>query len=212
MSPPLACASIHRISRRLFAHQEGCVANNEEGTMTTKSAKDHGHSTAHSDSGVVAHSDAAPHPPTPAEFTEVLKYPVHTFEETRHYRTAPQGFDEVARATLKSWNEIAGDLKLPGVSAAALQHALDTRATLLPLEQKLEPYFRRAYDNRREADSDGMGVLYKLARAVNASGDAALKTRFARLIGWISEHHTHSHASTDAGGAATGAAAPSASK
>ena len=44
------------------------------------------------------------------------------------------------------------------MTADTLETALATRATLLPIEEALEPYYRRAYDNRREADSDGMGV------------------------------------------------------
>ena len=167
----------------------------------TKTARDHGHTAQsdvtggaiHSESAVVVRSDAAPNPPTAGELATLLGYPVHSSEETRHYRTAPEGFEQVARTTLANWAEIRADLKIPGVSPDALQHAVDTRAALLPIETKLAPYYQRAYDNRREADSDGVGVLYKLARAVKGSGDPALKTRFAPLLAWIASHHAGPH-------------------
>lgn len=179
--------------------------------MTTKTAKNQAHAAPgnattgaiHSESGVIVRSDAAPDPPSAADFAKLLTYGVHAPEETRHYRVAPEGFEEVARATLLSWAEISGELKLPGVSQETLQHAVDTHAALAPIEHKLEPYYRRAYDNRREADSDGMGVLYKLARAVNGTRDAALITRFARLNEWIAAHHAGPHGAKAAAGPAT---------
>jgi hypothetical protein len=133
--------------------------------------------------------DTAPAAPTPEELHALLAYPVHTTDETRHYRTAPEGFGDVADKTVAAWTEIASQLAMPGLSLQVLTDAIAAREELLPIEAKLEPYYRRAYDNRREADSDGVGMLLKLARTVKGAGDPALTSRFQFLIDWIAAHH-----------------------
>ena len=52
------------------------------------------------------------------------------------------------------------------IVARHLAQALATRAALSPIERTLEPYYQRAYYNRLKADSDAIGVLFALARAI----------------------------------------------
>jgi hypothetical protein len=128
--------------------------------------------------------------PTDAEMKELEGYPSMTTDQTLHFRHAPAGYAEVAQTTLTSLQGQSGNFKLPGVSADTLATALQQRATLLPIEDKLAPFYRRAYDNRRAADDAGMGVLLMLVRAVKSSGDPDLVAVFKTAIDWVAATHT----------------------
>ena len=116
-------------------------------------------------------------------------YPTYRSKKTVHFRNAPPGYLEVAQTTLTALQDQEGNFKLPGVSADALEQSLEERATLLPLEDKLEPFYRLAYDNRRAADDVGMGVILTLVRGVKSSGDPNLATVFKMAIDWVAGTH-----------------------
>jgi hypothetical protein len=135
-------------------------------------------------------TNVAPTPPTETELQSILAYGVFTPAQLLHLLRAPTGYELIAKKTLADWQEIAADLKVPGLSIDTLAQALATRDVVAPLEAKIAPYFQRATENRRVADSEAMGVLLKLARAVKNAGDPNLTQRFQSLIDWISTWHT----------------------
>ena len=111
-------------------------------------------------------ANVAPTPPTETEFKSLLTYGVFTPAQLLHLLRAPAGYELVAKKVLADWQEIADDFKVPGLSIDTLEQALATHDVVAPLEAKIAPFFQRATENRRVADSTAMGVLLKLARAV----------------------------------------------
>jgi hypothetical protein len=58
-------------------------------------------------------------------------------------------------------------------------------------EPTTPPCYRRAYENRLEADGEVMSALYKLWRMARASADPGLIARFQFIGDWIDRHHGH---------------------
>jgi hypothetical protein len=100
-------------------------------------------------------------------------------------------FATVAPHVLSVWKELG--VNFHGITPDVLEHAISTRAQLLPIEQKLEDPYGRANENRREADSDAMNVLLKLNRFVKTTGDADLLSAFQFLADWTHAHHRGAH-------------------
>jgi hypothetical protein len=116
-------------------------------------------------------------------------YPVVTTADIAHFRHAPAQFNDVAHDTLGAWQGIASQFMVPGLTVDALASALETYDALLPIEQAMEPFYDRARTNRMKAESDAMGVLLALARAVKGAASPALAEKFARLTAWIAAPH-----------------------
>jgi hypothetical protein len=114
-----------------------------------------------------------------------LTYPILTAAEIKGAVHPAAGYETVANETLTTWQSIADDFKVPGLSFEALQAALATRNTLGPIEQAIEPFFERARANRIKADSDAWAILLALVRAIKAAGSPELAARFKPLIDWI---------------------------
>jgi hypothetical protein len=138
----------------------------------------------------VAPADGLMPPPTEAQMESLQGYPELTAADVAHYLKANEGYQVVAQETLGEWQDLGSQFAVPGLSPETLAQALATRAALSPIERALEPYYQRAYYNRLKADSDAIGVLFALARAIKGTGNSALAKRFAPLITWIAATHT----------------------
>lgn len=130
----------------------------------------------------------APTPPTTQELTQVLKYPMRTKEELKHLLPAPVDYPSVLTQTIEVLDGLGNRFVVPGVSLDALIEARDQRNELLPVEQKLTPFYARAYDNRRIADSQGMKALLTINRVVKSSKNPELMASFRFLSESISSH------------------------
>jgi hypothetical protein len=129
--------------------------------------------------------------PTEAEMELLQKYPVLSSANAVHFLRAPAGFRDVAVATLAEWQGLDTQFQAPGLTPDALSQAVATHDALAPIEQKLEPFYNRAYYNRLQADSDAMSLMFALARAIKGLGNTQLKERFHTLFDWISATHAH---------------------
>jgi hypothetical protein len=130
-------------------------------------------------------STAAPPVPSQQELQTVLTYPMLTGADIKNVAHPAAGYETVAGEALTTWQSIADDFKVPGLSIEALQTALATRNTLSPIELKIVPFLDRARANRIKADSDSWTILLALVRAVKGAGSPELAARFATLINWI---------------------------
>jgi hypothetical protein len=133
---------------------------------------------------------AAPPLPSQNQLQTVLTYPMLTSADIRSVTHPAAGYETVANEAMVTWESLAGDFKVPGLSFAALQQALATRNTLAPIEQAIEPFYERARCNRIKADSDAWAILLALVRAVKAAGSPELAARFKPLIDWITASHS----------------------
>jgi len=132
-----------------------------------------------------------PKVPTQSELEWLLKQPAHHPAEIEHFVKAYDGSDGIAQQAIGALTASEGALIVPGVTPATIKESVERGAKFRPLEEDLQPYYRRAYENRLEADSDTMRALLKINRMVQASGDRTLMDRFQFLADWIAKHHGH---------------------
>jgi hypothetical protein len=99
--------------------------------------------------------------------------------------------EEIGARAASALAAAEGTLTTPGVTPASIRDSIATIARLRPIEEALQPYYRRAYENRLEADSEVMRGLLKIWRVVQATGDRGLRDRFQFIGDWIARHHHH---------------------
>jgi|SRR6185503_5795290 len=129
--------------------------------------------------------------PSQEQLSFVMTLPTHQPVEVRHYVRRNDGMEDIAKKTADALAKSGGELVVPGVSPSSIQSSLATVAKLQPIEDALYPYYRRAYENRLEADSEVMSAVLKTWRMIAASGDRTLMDRFKFLGDWIARHHAH---------------------
>lgn len=123
------------------------------------------------------------------EYLQTL--PTHHPEELRHYIRRLDGIEGIAGRAATALAGAEGAFAVPGVTPASINAGLARIQKLEPIQQALYPYYRRAYENRLEADGDTMSAIYKIWRMAQASGDRGLIDRFQFIGDWIARHHAH---------------------
>lgn len=128
------------------------------------------------------------HLPTQQQLEMTLRLPVYDTRTIRQFLKRVDGMEEVASKTARALEASAAKIVVPAVTPETIRQHLAETLDLLPIEEALFPYYRRAYENRLAADAKIMASLFTVWRIIRAGRDRQLKERFAFLGDWIARH------------------------
>ena len=143
-----------------------------------------------------------------ADFLGVKLDPVLQPKEAQRLRKALPGYGSVLDDAAEQLREDEDALNLADVTPAALAEAQATVKGLAAREAVVEAVYRSIYHQRLLADDNGVGMLQKIARRVNAvaEDDPEIRLRWKFLLDYLGSFHGSGRPPKSRAGAGSGTA------